>query len=96
MIQQHRLLCDLARLVDGGIPFPTANEHFGAIQAANLRRAHALLESGTARGKIVLDRFGAVCVPLRLGLGRFAPALTDAKGATMAPLERRCRYRSTV
>ena len=28
-----------------------------SINAANLRRAHALLESGTARGKIVLEGF---------------------------------------
>jgi len=32
-------------------------EHFGTINAANLRRAHALLESGKAKGKIVLEGF---------------------------------------
>jgi hypothetical protein len=32
-------------------------EHFGAINAANLKRAHALLESGTSKGKIVLEGF---------------------------------------
>jgi len=31
---------------------------FGAINAANLRRAQALLESGRAKGKIVLEGFG--------------------------------------
>ena len=30
-------------------------EHFGRIDAANLRRAHALLESHRAKGKIVLE-----------------------------------------
>jgi hypothetical protein len=32
-------------------------ENFGPINAANLRRAHALIESGRARGKIVLEGF---------------------------------------
>ena len=36
----------------------TLAEEFGPITAENLRRAHALLESGTARGKIVLEGFG--------------------------------------
>jgi hypothetical protein len=35
----------------------TVGEHFGTINAANLRRAHELLESGTSRGKIVLEGF---------------------------------------
>jgi NADPH2:quinone reductase len=35
----------------------TLGEHFGRINARNLRRAHALLESGKARGKIVLEGF---------------------------------------
>ena len=35
----------------------TLAEHFGTINAANLKRAHALLESGKARGKIVLEGF---------------------------------------
>jgi len=32
-------------------------EHFGVVNAENLRRAHALIESGHARGKIVLEGF---------------------------------------
>jgi hypothetical protein len=35
----------------------TMTEHYGTINAANLRRAHAVLEAGTARGKIVLEGF---------------------------------------
>ncbi|MBV8464392.1 MAG: zinc-binding dehydrogenase, partial [Burkholderiales bacterium] len=35
----------------------TVAEHFGTINAANLKRAHALLEGGTAKGKIVLEGF---------------------------------------
>lgn len=57
MIEQHRLLDEVAAAVDAGTLRSTVGEHFGTIDAANLRRAHALLESGTARGKIVLEGF---------------------------------------
>jgi len=43
--------------VDGGRIRSTASENFGAINAANLRRAHALIESGRAQGKVVLQGF---------------------------------------
>lgn len=55
MIAQHRILDELASLVDAGLIRTTLGEHFGCIDAANLRRAHALIESGKARGKIVLE-----------------------------------------
>jgi zinc-binding alcohol dehydrogenase family protein len=57
MIEQHRILDRLAELVDAGTIRTTANENFGRISAENLRRAHALIESGRARGKIVLEGF---------------------------------------
>jgi NADPH:quinone reductase-like Zn-dependent oxidoreductase len=57
MIEQHHILNRLAELVDAGTIRTTANENFGSINAENLRRAHALIESGTARGKIVLEGF---------------------------------------
>ena len=57
MIEQHRLLNQVAELVDAGTLQTTLGEHFGSINAANLRRAHALLESGTAKGRIVLEGF---------------------------------------
>jgi Zinc-binding dehydrogenase len=57
MIEQHRLLTEVARLVDAGKLRSTRGEHFGVINAANLKRAHALLESGKAMGKIVLEGF---------------------------------------
>ena len=57
MLEQHRLLDRVAELIDAGTLKTTLGEHFGAINASNLRRAHALLESGTARGKIVLEGF---------------------------------------
>ena len=57
MIAQHRLLCELAALVDAGLVRTTLGEHYGRIDAVNLRRAHALIEAGKARGKIVLEAF---------------------------------------
>ena len=57
MIKQHNLLNEVARLVDNGTLRTTLADHFGTINAANLKRAHALLESHTARGKIVLENF---------------------------------------
>lgn len=57
MIAQHQLLDEVASLVDAGVIAPTVGEHFGPITVDNLKRAHALLESGTARGKIVLEGF---------------------------------------
>lgn len=57
MQAQHAILSEMAGLVDAGLIRTTVGEHFGAINAANLKRAHALLESGKARGKIVLEGF---------------------------------------
>ena len=57
MIGQHLLLNEVAELVDAGIIRTTIGEHFGRIDAANLRRAHAFIESGKAKGKIVLEGF---------------------------------------
>jgi zinc-binding alcohol dehydrogenase family protein len=57
MAQQHALLNDVSRLVDSGVLKTTVGERFGVINAANLKRAHTLLESNRARGKIVLEGF---------------------------------------
>lgn len=57
MIRQHEILERVAALVDAGTLRTTLAEHFGKIDADNLRRAHALIESGRARGKIVLEGF---------------------------------------
>jgi NADPH:quinone reductase-like Zn-dependent oxidoreductase len=55
MIAQHNLLNDVADLIDKGVLRTTLDQTFGTINAANLKRAHALLESGKSRGKIVLE-----------------------------------------
>jgi NADPH:quinone reductase len=57
MEAQHRLLSEVAKLVDTGVIRTTLAETLGTINAANLKRAHALIESGRARGKLVLAGF---------------------------------------
>jgi NADPH:quinone reductase-like Zn-dependent oxidoreductase len=57
MAQQHALLNDVSQLVDSGVLKTTLGEHYGSINAANLKRAHALIESNSAKGKIVLEGF---------------------------------------
>lgn len=57
MLEQHRLLRRVADLIDGNRLRTTLGAHFGVINVENLKRAHALLESGKARGKIVLEGF---------------------------------------
>lgn len=55
LAEQGVLLNEVARLVDAGTLKTTVAENFGIISAENLRRAHNLLESGRAIGKIVLE-----------------------------------------
>lgn len=57
IIEQSRLLNRVAELVDQGHIRTTVARELGAINAANLRAAHAELESGTAIGKMVLEGF---------------------------------------
>lgn len=54
MVAQHHLLNNVADLTDKGVLRTTLDKSFGTINAANLKKAHALLESGQSRGKIVL------------------------------------------
>jgi NADPH2:quinone reductase len=57
MEAQHRILTEVSRMLDAGRLRSTLAENFGRIEAKNLMRAHALLESGKSRGKIVLEGF---------------------------------------
>ncbi|MEK6297490.1 MAG: zinc-binding dehydrogenase, partial [Paraburkholderia tropica] len=57
MIEQHKLLTEVARLVDAGTLRTTVGEVLGPINAANVRRAHKMLEEGRAIGKLVLSGF---------------------------------------
>jgi NADPH:quinone reductase len=57
MDEQGRILDKMAAAVDDGRIKSTATERLGTINAANLKKAHAQLESGTTIGKIVLEGF---------------------------------------
>ena len=55
--RQHDILNEVADLLDAGKIRSTATETLGKIDAATLRRAHAILESNKAKGKLVLEGF---------------------------------------
>ena len=57
MIEQHRLLNEVAALADDGVLHSTMTVDAGAINVTNLKRVHALVESGRAIGKTVLSGF---------------------------------------
>ncbi|MBE1440859.1 zinc-binding alcohol dehydrogenase family protein [Paenibacillus sp. OAS669] len=57
MIEQHKLLNEVARLVDEGVLRTTTNVTLTPINAENLRKAHAMLETGRTVGKVVLEGF---------------------------------------
>lgn len=55
MIEQHKLLSYVADEIDAGRIRTTLDEVLTPINAANMRTAHAKIETGTAKGKIVLS-----------------------------------------
>jgi NADPH:quinone reductase len=57
MSEQGRLLTELAYLMDSGRIQTTLQSNLGKIAAENIKRAHALIESGRSIGKIVLAGF---------------------------------------
>jgi zinc-binding alcohol dehydrogenase family protein len=54
MLEQHNLLTHVAHWIDAGRIQSTLTEILSPINAANLRKAHAKLESGRMIGKLVL------------------------------------------
>ena len=58
MIEQHRLLNQVAEWLDSGKLRGTLKETLAPINAANLKKAHEKLESGTMIGKLVLKGWG--------------------------------------
>jgi zinc-binding alcohol dehydrogenase family protein len=58
MIEQHKLLNHVAKGVDDGVFRTTVNEVLSPINAANLKKAHAMIERGDAVGKVVLEGWG--------------------------------------
>ena len=57
MVAQHHLLNRLSALIDTGELQSTFGKHYGTINAQNLIKAHTLIESGKAIGKIILEGF---------------------------------------
>ncbi len=57
MQKQHELLSMLSELVDSGVIKTTLGENYGVVNAENLKRAHAHIESNKAVGKVVLEGF---------------------------------------
>jgi zinc-binding alcohol dehydrogenase family protein len=57
MIEQHKLLTYVADKIDAGHIRTTVSEVLSPINAANMREAHRLIETGAAKGKIVVEGF---------------------------------------
>lgn len=57
LIYQHEILDELADMIDQGTIKTTLSETLSPINASNLRKAHASIESGATIGKIVLEGF---------------------------------------
>ncbi|MDH7789394.1 zinc-binding alcohol dehydrogenase family protein [Ochrobactrum sp. AN78] len=55
MDEQGKLLNEVAQLIDAGKIKTTVTEVLSPINATNLKSAHGLLETGKAKGKIVLE-----------------------------------------
>ncbi len=57
MVEQHKLLNRISELVDAGKIRTTLTDTVGTINAANLKKAHAMIETGKTKGKVVLAGF---------------------------------------
>ncbi|GAA0403232.1 zinc-binding alcohol dehydrogenase family protein [Cocleimonas flava] len=57
MQKQHDLLNQISQLIDDGVIKTTLGENYGTINAENLKRAHAHIETNQAVGKVVLEGF---------------------------------------
>lgn len=53
--RQGEILNEISQLVDAGKIKTTLGANFGAVNAGNLKRAHAQVESGSTIGKIILE-----------------------------------------
>ncbi len=57
--KQHEILKQIAALIDSGKLRTTANGTLGQITAANIIKAHTIIESGNSIGKLVLEGWPA-------------------------------------
>lgn len=57
MVEQHKLLSYVADQIDAGKIKTTVSKRMAPINATNMREAHRLVETGQAKGKIVVEGF---------------------------------------
>lgn len=57
MIEQHKLLSYVADEIDAGRIRTTLDTVLGPINAETMTKAHAMIETGTAKGKVVVEGF---------------------------------------
>ncbi|MEC7690285.1 MAG: zinc-binding alcohol dehydrogenase family protein [Pseudomonadota bacterium] len=57
ILKQHEILNNVSKMLTAGELQTTLGQHLGPVNAANLFRAHQILESGSAIGKLVLAPF---------------------------------------
>ena len=57
IVEQHKLLTYVAGQIDAGKIKTTVSKRISPINATNMREAHRLVETGQAKGKIVLEGF---------------------------------------
>lgn len=57
MVGQHEILNKIAKLVETNQLIPTLKRELSPINADNMKKAHALIESGKSIGKVVVSNF---------------------------------------
>ncbi|GAA6211938.1 zinc-binding alcohol dehydrogenase family protein [Hyphomicrobiales bacterium 4NK60-0047b] len=57
MIEQHKLLSNISEKIDAGTIRTTVTDVLSPINAKSIREAHRLIETGQAKGKIVIEGF---------------------------------------
>lgn len=57
MIEQHKLLSNISEKIDAGTIRTTVTDVLSPISAKSIREAHRLIETGQAKGKIVIEGF---------------------------------------
>ncbi len=57
MIEQHKLLSNISEKIDSGTIRTTVTDVLSPISAKSIREAHRLIETGQAKGKIVIEGF---------------------------------------
>ncbi|MGX7139263.1 zinc-containing alcohol dehydrogenase [Enterococcus silesiacus] len=57
MVRQHEILNGIAQLIETNQLTPTLKKEFSPINVENMKKAHALIESGNSIGKVVLSDF---------------------------------------